>query len=251
MTPGRTAFVSQAPNPEARVLLFCFPYAGGGGSLYWTWNRTLPTEVQVCPLQLPGRESRMFEPAFDRLSPLGGALAEVLPPLLDRPFAFFGHSMGALIAFELARELRRRDLPAPAHLFASCARAPQLPRAAEPVHHLPEAAFLEGVSRRYGALPAALLQNAEMLQLFLPTLRADFALLETYSYENEPPLDCPITAVAALEDQTVTREDAAAWAMQTSSRFDLWTYPGNHFYLQNATLGLPRAVAEALAVILT
>ena len=137
-TAGRSWFAFQAPRPDARLRLFCLPYAGGGASFYRPWIERLAPDVHVHPVQLPGREARLREHAFERIEPLIASLADVLGAHLDRPFALFGHSMGALIAFELARELRRRQAPVPVRLLVSGHPAPQLPRSESTRHALPE-----------------------------------------------------------------------------------------------------------------
>ncbi len=187
------------PRPGAEVRLFCFPHAGGGASLFHGWADRLPPAVEVCPVQLPGRETRFGEPPINRLGPLVGALAEALLPHLDRPFAFFGHSLGALIGFELARRLRRERGLEPVHLFASACAAPQRWGCVRPIHALPDAAFRKELRRLRGTAPAVL-DNEELMEILLPALRADFALCETYAYGEDDPLSCPVTAVGGLRD---------------------------------------------------
>lgn len=239
-------FILFKPNPIARLRLFCFPYAGVGSSLFCTWSNGLPQHVHVCPIQLPGRENRLTEPPFTRLAPLAQKLAGVLRPYLDIPFAFFGHSMGGLIGFELARELRRRDGPLPVHLFVSGRPAPQLSNQAAHMYRLPEPAFVSELRRRYNGIPDFVLQSEELTRLFLPILRADVELIETYAYTSEQPLDCPITAFGGLQDGNVTRETLAAWQAQTNGSFNLRMFPGDHFYLNDARETLLRAISQEL-----
>ncbi|HEY1379547.1 MAG TPA: thioesterase domain-containing protein, partial [Gemmataceae bacterium] len=164
------------PRPLASVRLFCFPYAGGGASVFRGWADGLPSAVEVCPVQMPGRETRFREPAFTRLPLLIEALAESLYPHLDRPFAFFGHSLGALVAFELARRLRRDGSPEPQHLFVSGSGAPQArDHSGAVIHTRPADEFWQEVGRLNGT-PAEVLTDGELRDLLLPTLRADFAL---------------------------------------------------------------------------
>src|SRR5260370_28895087 len=144
-------------NSQSTFRLFCFPYAGGGTSIFHTWKGMLPPDVTVCPIQLPGREKRLAEPPFTRISLLVRAMAHALRPFLNCPFAFFGHSMGALISFELARQLRRQKAPEPTYLFVSAQKAPQLPDLTPPLHQLAEADFVEHLHRLYGT-PEAILQ---------------------------------------------------------------------------------------------
>jgi len=232
-----TAFDSwiafRKPNPQARLRLFCFPYAGPGASIFRTWSDGLPADVEVCPVQFPGRETRLMEAPFTQLSPLVQALAQALVPLLDKPFAFFGHSLGALVGFELARQLRKQPgQPAvqPVRLFVSGDRAPQIPQRNRPIHALPEREFLVEL-RRLNGIPGKVLENAELMQIMLPALRADFAVYETYVYSTEPPLNCPISIFGGLQDRRVSRGDLEAWRDQTSVSFSLRMFPGDHFFL--------------------
>jgi surfactin synthase thioesterase subunit len=210
--------------------LFCFPYAGGGASIFRLWQERLPSDIEVCAIQLPGREDRLRETPFDRLSSLIDELADVLYPYMDLPFAFFGHSLGSLISFELTRRLRRQKAPCPLQLFVSGCRAPQIPNPDPPIHQLPDAEFIEELGR-FNGTPQAVLDNPELMEVFLPLLRSDIGLWETYVYDREAPLDCPITAFGGLEDEEVSREELAAWCDQTRSRFNMQMFSGDHFYL--------------------
>jgi medium-chain acyl-[acyl-carrier-protein] hydrolase len=234
------------PNPRAQRRLFCFPYAGGGASLFRTWHHVLPPAVEVCAIQLPGRETRLREAPFDYLPLLIDVLVPVLRPYLDKPFALFGHSMGALICFELARRLRTQYQLTPVQLFVSGRGAPQLPQADAPLHGLPAPAFLAGVRQRYQNLPDAVLQEAEMVELILPLLRADFTLLETYTYSAGMPLACPIAAFGGRQDERVPLETLAAWREQSSHAFILRQFAGNHFYLTQQLGPLLATMAELL-----
>lgn len=210
--------------------MFCFPYAGGGASAYRGWSSSLPVDIEVCPVQLPGRESRLREQPFTTLAPLVQALADELVPHFDLPFVFFGHSMGGLISFELARELRRRGAPFPVHLFVSGRRAPQLPAREEPIHDLPEPEFVERL-RELNGTPEEVLQHAELMRLLTPILRADFAVNETYEFEPGEPLDIGISAFGGLGDEEITRDDVAGWKEHTKGRFRIRMLPGDHFFI--------------------
>ena len=238
------------PNRRARLRLFCLPYAGGGVSIYRTWPDLLPADVESCHVQLPGRGSRMSEPPFTRLFPLVQTLAQALLPYLDMPFAFFGHSMGALIGFELARHLRRQHDVTPNHLFVSGFRAAQIPDPGVPTHHLPDLEFLTEL-RRLGGTPDLILRNAELMRLMLPTVRADVALCETYTYLDEAALDCPITAFGGLQDILVNRDDLTAWGEQTHTDFTMRMFDGDHFFINSDRSHLVRAVSETLARLLS
>jgi medium-chain acyl-[acyl-carrier-protein] hydrolase len=210
--------------------------------MFRSWPDGLPGDVEVCPVQLPGRGTRMSEAPFTRISPLVEALAQSLAPLLDKPFAFFGHSLGAWVGFELARQLRRRSGVPPVRLFVSAARAPQIVGRDRPIHALPEAEFLVEL-RRLNGIPTEVFENDEVMQIMLPVLRADFAVFETYAYSTEPPLDCAISSLGGLQDDRVGRGDLEAWRDQTTAAFSLRMFPGNHFFLNT----IPPLFLQALA----
>lgn len=233
------------PNPQANLRLFCFPYAGGGALSFRTWPNGLSTTIEVCAVELPGRGTRMRLAPFTQLESLVEALAQALLPNLNKPFALFGHSMGGLVSFELARLLRRKYGLLPVHLFVSGRRAPQVPDLDPPIHALPEPAFLDEL-RRYNGTPEAVLENKELMQLLLPILRADFAVLETYVYTTEPPLGCPITAFGGLQDCKVSCDHLEAWRNQTSASFSLQMLPGDHFFLNSAQALLLQSLTQHL-----
>ncbi|HSG38984.1 MAG TPA: thioesterase II family protein [Thermoanaerobaculia bacterium] len=240
-------------NPRARVRMFCFPYAGGGASVYRGWGKSLPADVEVCPVQLPGRESRMREPAFDRSEPMVTAIADALAPYMDLPFVFFGHSMGAALGFELSRELRRRGKALPLHIFVSGRRAPQMPPREEPIHALPEPEFLLKL-RELNGTPEEVLQHEELMRLLIPILRSDFAVNETYEYKEEEPFDFGISAFGGLGDEDVTREDVEAWQVHTRGRFRMRMLPGDHFFINGSKdlvlESVSRDLAEVTAAVL-
>jgi medium-chain acyl-[acyl-carrier-protein] hydrolase len=225
--------------------LFCFPYAGGGASIYRDWGRRLPGNIETCPVQLPGRETRFREPAFTRVEPLVEALAQSLRPKLDRPFAFFGHSLGALVAFELSRRLQHCHRLQPIRLFVSGCEAPQTRSPGKSLHALPTAEFREELRRLHGT-PTAVLENDELMELMLPTLRADFSLWETYVYAASPPLTCPIIALGGLGDDLVSRKELQAWDELTTGQFRLRMFPGDHFFLNSAQPLVTRILAQEL-----
>ena len=219
--------------PEPRLRLFCFPYAGGGATVYQDWPRLLPADVEVCAVQLPGREARLGEPGYTRLFDLMPPLADALGRLLDTPFVTFGHSLGALVGFELARYLRRGGGPLPQQLMVSGRRAPHLANQGAPLHELTDDILLDAVLELNGTSPE-IRSHPELLELAIPLLRADFALGETYRYTPEPPLASPITAFSGLADPHVTTAEATEWAQHTSGGFELHLLPGDHFFLTTA-----------------
>jgi len=234
-------------SPHARVRLFCFPYAGGGAPIYRNWPRLLPAEIEVCAVNLPGRGGRIKEAPFTDLHEMVSAIAEAIVPHLDLPPAFFGHSMGAMISFELARKLREMRNVRPAHLFVSGRRAPQLPNDDPITHDLPEPQLLEEV-RRLNGTPTEVLEHPELMQLMLPLLRADFSVVDTYEYRPGAPLGCPVTVFGGLQDVEVSRQHLEAWGEQTTAAFSVRMLPGDHFFLNSPSPQalLLRIVSEEL-----
>lgn len=230
----------------ARLRLFCFPYAGGGAAVYHGWREKLGAAIDVCPVQLPGRGSRLHEAPHSRIGPAVEELIAGIGPYLDLPVAFFGHSMGAIIAYELARALRRRLAIEPRHLFVSGRRAPHVTREPVPIEQLDEPALLAEV-RRLDGTPPEVLRNRELLALVLPTLRADFALCETYTHTPSLPLSCPVTAFGGLADPQATRAEVEAWREHTSGRFVARLLPGDHFFINHSADLLTRVIATELA----
>ncbi len=222
------------PEPQARVRLFCFPYAGGGASTYREWPDAFPTEIELCPIQLPGREERLQEALFTDLSSLVDALLPALRLHLDKPFAFFGHSMGAMLAYEVARQLQKRHDSTPVHLFVSSRPAPQIVNTAAPLRFLSAPELMDTLQRLYGAVPDVIRQQAELQDVFLPILRADVTLLETHTYVPSEPLPCPISVFGGEQDISITRDDLTAWREQTQAAFAQQIFPGDHFYLHEA-----------------
>jgi surfactin synthase thioesterase subunit len=244
VSPGRW-LLYQKCDPQAQLRLFCFPYAGGGALLFRDWHAALPASVEVYPVQLPGRGNRLRERPFTDLSGLVEAAASELLPHFDKPFAFFGHSMGAMISFELTRLLRRINGPLPCHLFVSGSRAPQLPDPNPPSYHLPEPEFLKRLQEMNGT-PAAVFDNPELRQLLLPLVRADFSICQTYVYSEEPPLDIPLTAYGGLYDKDVSIDFLELWQRQTKGPFMIRMLPGDHFFLNTASQHFLQVLSQDL-----
>jgi medium-chain acyl-[acyl-carrier-protein] hydrolase len=239
-------WVPLAPNPGAAVRLFCFPYAGGHATAFRSWPHLLPSCVDVYALQLPGRGFRIAEAPPERMADLVADVAQAILPHTDRPFAFFGHSLGALLGFEAVRWLRRHARPLPQHLFVSGRRAPQLPRDEPHVHGLDDEAFIARLHELNGT-PAEILNDAELLELILPSLRADFKLSETYAYANEAPLACPITAFGGSADKESQSGRLDAWRHQTHQAFAAHLLRGNHFFIHTSERALLDILSHALA----
>ena len=210
--------------------VFCLPFAGGSATAYRGWSAGA-ARLEFVSVELPGHGRRLGEPLRRSLPTLIREVATAITPWLhDKPFALFGHSMGGLLAFELARELRRRRLPAPCHLFVSATPAPSTVPADRALHLFTDDQLVAEL-RRLGGTPLAVLREPELLGLLLPVLRADLTLCHTHHHREESPLACPITAIGGSSDLTVPSERLLGWAAQTSGAFEQIVLPGGHFYL--------------------
>ena len=237
--------VSRKPNRKASVRLFCFPYAGGGHSIFRSWQQSLSETIEVCAVQLPGRDSRIAEPPYTEMDQLVRVTGQALIPYLDKPFALFGHSMGALIAFELAQHLRREHGAQPVHLFASGRCSPQT--ISEPFDLEQFDRELPELFGQNNGTSEESLDNPELIELVLPVLRADSALCKSFIYAPEPPFNFSITAFGGLDDRGVSRHCLEGWREHTSERFTLRMFPGDHFFLNTCRLPLLEAISKDLA----
>ena len=244
-TLGASRWFKVSSQSQARFRLFCFPYAGGGSASFHSWSRQLGPQIEVARALLPGREDRLREPACTRLEPIIEGLTRNIFPYLDLPFAFFGHSMGGIISFELARRLRWEYGLEPQQLFISGRRSPHLPERDPRVHDLPEPEFLAEVERLNGT-PKEVLAHAEWREILIPLLRADFAVCHTYVHLPGPPLRCPITVLGGLQDQKVSREELQAWRTQTTGPSRLHMFPGDHFFINSQQAAIVRIIADSL-----
>jgi medium-chain acyl-[acyl-carrier-protein] hydrolase len=244
-TSGRNLWIDETSRRKTMnrpIRLFCFPYVGGSSAVFKNWAG-YSRELEICPIRLPGHEHRLDEAPFNRLRPLVETLADVLP--WDKPFALFGHSMGALVSFELARELRRRNLPSPLHLFVSARKEPLSATPERQRHLLPAPEFIQEL-RALGGTPEAVLKESSLMELMLPVLRADFAAIETYKYQHEATLSCPITAFGAYEDKDVPLQELCGWRDQTHNEFRLQMFSGDHFYLLQKEAEVVQRIEGAL-----
>jgi medium-chain acyl-[acyl-carrier-protein] hydrolase len=242
---NRKWLISQKPSPYAEVRLFCFPYAGGSAAVYGRWPSLASRRIHVSGVELPGRGIRLQEEAFHSLPPLIRSLADRLVPLLEGPFAFFGHSMGGLVAFELARALRERGAPQPRHLFISAAAAPGTPPSRRSLHASSDAEVLEEL-RDLGGTPQALLDDKELMAMALPTLRADYSVLGTYEYRESTPLDVPITVFGGRSDEIAPPADLRGWQAHTAAGCRVKIFPGDHFFLHSTAGEILRTVADTV-----
>jgi medium-chain acyl-[acyl-carrier-protein] hydrolase len=238
--------VRKPARGRCRLRLFCFPHAGVGASAYRLWPAGLPSELEVCAVQTPGRESRLREPPYTHVESLVEAALEALQPALDLPFAFFGHSMGAVVAGALTVALGRRGGPLPAHLFLSGHRAPHLPDPEPLVGGLADDLFVTEINRRYGGIPPEILQERELMELLLPGLRADIRALESYRPTTALHLGCPVSVFGGTEDRRATRGQLEAWREGATGAFHVNMFPGGHFYLDSCR---PTVLAKVVATL--
>lgn len=233
-----------AEKPIAR--LFCFSHAGGAPAAFRLWREGIPEQVELIGVQLPGRGNRLREPPITSIPDLTTQIVSQISPYLDRPYVFFGHSMGAVLALEVAHALRMAARAGPAHVFLSARRPPHLPRLEADLHRLPDDAFLKLLGHRYGGVPSEVLKEPELLALLLPALRADITALETFTPSEVEPLTCAISAFGGDADHLVTLEQLRSWRGYTSGPFRVRQFRGGHFYLNDARADVVREVAEGL-----
>lgn len=236
--------VPTRPNPTAALRLFCFAYAGGGASVYSSWARALPASVEILSVQLPGREGRFHEAPLTSLPEVMDGVAQAIGDNLDKPYMLFGHSLGALIAFELARRFVAHARPLPMGLVVSGKRAPQTPSRRRPLARLPDAEFIREIAD-YKGTPASILENRELMELILPRLRADATLFDDYRYRSNGPLPCPIIAFGGKEDPHVNSEELLGWSELTDT-FSYRTFDGDHFFIHSHHDAVMRALSEAI-----
>lgn len=219
-------------KPNASLRLFCLPFAGGAASMYRSWADQFPDHIELVGVQLPGRENRLIDPPIDSINALVAEIATEIQPYLDKPYAIYGHSMGALVNFELSRQLRRMGAPMPTQLFVSAYRAPHLPNRHEKIHQLPTPQFLTKI-RELNGTPEGILQNQELVGLILPMLRADFQIHESYVYQEEPPLAVPLLACGGIDDSRITLAEVRAWEQHTNCHFRFQKFAGDHFFIKS------------------
>ncbi|HEX7288897.1 MAG TPA: alpha/beta fold hydrolase [Candidatus Angelobacter sp.] len=232
---GSRWFERLSPSRAPRFRFFCFPYAGGSADVYRNWQQWFPEQLDICLVHLPGRGKNMGKRAFSSLVPLVAEIADHITLLTDIPYALYGHSMGALISFELARELSRRQEKGPERLFVSGCRAPQCPIDEPFLFKLPGNAFLDALKKLNGT-PKEVFENPELMELVIDLLRADFEVVETYQYRPEQPLSCPIIVYGGTEDGHVPAEACHQWQKQTTASCTVRMFPGDHFFVRNAGL---------------
>lgn len=242
-------FIQDCPWPPANLRMICLPFAGGGASIFRTWAKSLPKGLEVCRVQLPGRENRINETALEDMDVLVDQLLKRIPPLIvDTPLVILGHSMGGLIAYELAARMEHELGLALALLIIAGVRPPHLKRY-DPISHLPRDMFIQGLRKRKGT-PEAVLQSEELMELLLPMVRADFTLAENYSPPRRPPLSTPILALCGKQDQEVSPSQMFEWQGYTNHDFRVRLFEGGHFFIRDQKEPVQREVFHHLKSLL-
>lgn len=228
--------------------LFCFPYAGGGASIFVPWIEALAPECEVCPVQLPGREARYSEPLLNDLQVAAELAAQAIGPACEGRYSLFGHSLGAILAYEVAQRLRGAKVPAPEHLIVSARRGAMVPHNGRRSGHLPDEEFKQRLLELKGT-PREFLEDPQLVEFLLPRVRQDFLLDETYEPNPQhEPLECPISAFGGTEDRDVPEESLQAWSAQTKCGFTLTMYNGaDHFFIQSRRDELIDGIRRVLA----
>ncbi|MDZ4684667.1 MAG: alpha/beta fold hydrolase [Planctomycetaceae bacterium] len=237
------------PRDQASARIFCLPYAGSGASVFSHWQSSLPSSLEVCPIQLPGRENRLTEPPVRVVQELAEQIARQILPWLNRPFVLFGHSYGALLAFEVIRSLRRSGSPAPVKLLVSAFCAPRVRPFHRGLHQLDRKELMQWLQETSGEADEAL-ADREWQDLLLPTLRADLEALEHYQYASEPLLECPVTAFVGKEDQIAPWEKMIAWRRETFADFKMHVIEGKHLFLRSTRTSLLRLIQQEMTTTL-
>lgn len=232
-------------NQDAKLRLVCFAYAGGGSATFLPWPKLLPNNVELVVCQLPGRGARLLEEPYEQLGALIQDLCNAIKPLCDLPLVFFGHSMGSKLAYELSLSMQRNNLPLPVHLIASAAAAPFHARRKPPIHNLPEPEFIAAVAELKGT-PKQVLDNAEIMALLIPALRADFKLVETYLNPSRTVLDTRLTLMGGVMDDTVSPSELADWNKLFTQTSPLRWFEGDHFFINQKTFSVLKHINAIL-----
>ncbi|NEO76845.1 MAG: alpha/beta fold hydrolase [Moorea sp. SIO4G3] len=235
------------PKPNARLRLFCFHPWGSSASMFQGWSDQLLTDIEVLPIQLPGRQRRLQEKPFTEFVPLIQVLGEIISPYLDRPFAFFGHSMGALIAFELAHVLEQEYNLKPLHLFLSAALPPSdtsLSKEFESFSQEQRLNYLMNISE----IPKDIYDDPSLLQELMNVFKADLKLLQSYTYVEKPPLSCPISSFGGINDSLTSEKQLSEWSKYTSSTFEVQMFPGKHMFLKDSQKLLLDTIYQMLSI---
>ncbi len=226
--------------------IYCLPHAGGGSAFFHRWAKEFPSDVRLVPVKLPGRESRFREPQYQSLDDLVQDLAPILEHEATGPFALLGQSMGALIAFELARQFRRNGRIRPSQLIVAASCAPHIPPKRPLLHEMTDEGFLDSLDTRFEGIDPDVKSNDELMKVMLPTMRADIRLVETYAPTDEAPLDIPILAMGGAHDSAVSLADLDAWRQHTAAQFTIRKFSGGHFFIKENPGSVMRTIVQRL-----
>ncbi|WP_347553054.1 thioesterase domain-containing protein (plasmid) [Pseudalkalibacillus hwajinpoensis] len=235
-------------KPEARYRLFCFPYAGGASSIYNNWNKYLPADIELFPIELPGRGRRISEPPIRNMNLLIRTIVrDLLPYFKEKRFMFFGHSMGAILSYELTNLLLKNEGMSPEKLFVSAHRAPHVPRVSNQTYNQSDETLIQKLKELNGTADI-ILNTPELLDLVLPIMRADLELCETYKFKNHNPLTIPITAFAGDNDKNVLVDSVRKWDERTTNQFNLEIIKGDHFFINDQTENMVEKIVKLTSV---
>lgn len=242
-----TPWLLRRAGVRPRIQLYCFPYAGGNAAHFLGWQSALGPDVEICAVQLPGRGGRLVEPPLRSIDEIVSALTHVFPRSPHQPYALFGHSLGGLLAFELARLLIAPDHTPPCHLFVSGCSAPRYRKLIEPLNEFDDDALIEQL-RGYNGTPSELLDHRELMTLMFPAIRADFFMAREYLYKTGPKLKIPITVLAGRADLHDRPEQIDGWQLETDEGVETVWFDGDHFFIdshQAAVLSVVRSVVRS------
>lgn len=245
ITPAACPWLVALPGAPRAPRLYCFSYAGGSAASYRSWHTGLDAQFEIVGVELPGRARRFHEAPLTSIEAVVAGAAHAIAAQGVPSFAFFGHSLGALVAFEVARYLQRHGLAQPRHLIVSGARAPRRRPASRDLYLLDDSALMAQLEA-YNGTPPEVLANAELMALLLPAIRADFALGATYRYAPGPQLGMPMTVLTASDDQHAKENDAAGWALESSAACRLEQFEGGHFFIDTQRASVLACVSQVL-----
>lgn len=224
-------FVRPVKKSDCEMRIFCFPYAGGSATTFLPWVKSLPSWIELVAVQPPGRSSRLFDPPYTQMDSLIDDLISSFANLTDKPYVFYGHSLGSRIAFELSKRCQSMGLALPIHFIASGSRAPFIPCREEHIFDLPEEEFIEELKQLNGT-PEEVLDNQELMSLLLPALRADFQIADTYCSDGTQ-VDCPVTVLSGSADTDIKHTDLESWGKVFKKLESLEILQGGHFFIES------------------
>ncbi|HEY6922794.1 MAG TPA: thioesterase domain-containing protein [Steroidobacteraceae bacterium] len=245
--PGSKWFLISRPKPLARYRLFCFPYAGGSASAFLSWEDLLPPQIELVGIQAPGRANRLDEGLLTSVVELAEQLAGVIPPMLDRPYLTYGHSMGSAVSFELLHLLKQRGLPLPRRFFGAARQAPHIPRRIAPFYDFPLREFIIEL-KRFGGTPDAVLENAELMEMLVPMLRTELRAAYAYHRDPEVKLECDVSVFGGARDEIVLQEELSGWQEHFLRRMDFRLFESGHFFLEDNKDQVVRAICESIGL---